>query len=135
MRAVPGLGSYFTAGDLVVLHPCNSPNLAAALNPDRSHTAREAHEQGPGVGVSGLSMTLQGLHPVLTADAYEARLDQLRIGGAVVHSTQQVLDGRGVHWCATDSLPPFYKYMCERCFYSERAAAKAISLTRVHEDG
>ena len=35
----------------------------------------------------------------------------------------------------TDSLPPFYKDMCERCFCSERAAAKAISLTRVHEDG
>ena len=35
----------------------------------------------------------------------------------------------------TDKLPPFYKDMCERCFCSERAAAKAISLTRVQEDG
>ena len=36
---------------------------------------------------------------------------------------------------ATDSLPQFYKDMCERCFFNERASAKAISLTRVHEDG
>ena len=36
--------------------------------------------------------------------------------------------------------PTTYKYknrkdMCERCFFSERASAKAIALTRVHEDG
>ena len=36
---------------------------------------------------------------------------------------------------AADVLPQFYKDMCERCFFSERASAKAISLTRVHEDG
>ena len=36
---------------------------------------------------------------------------------------------------ATDVLPEFYKDMCERCFFSERASAKAVALTRVHEDG
>ena len=36
---------------------------------------------------------------------------------------------------ATDTLPELYKDMCERCFCSERAAAKAVAFTRVLEDG